>query len=85
MSSNHVPKKNKIEISTIIAPKIAPKVGLSSQLQGKSLESSLALTDLNISTLNLIFNLINLIFQLLIFQLLCISAYFRFFEILLKI
>jgi hypothetical protein len=44
MSSDHVPKNN-IEILTIIAPKIAPKVGLISQLQGKSLESSLALTD----------------------------------------
>ncbi len=45
MSSNHVSKKNNIEISTIIAPKIAPKVGDFSQLQGKSLESTLALTD----------------------------------------
>jgi hypothetical protein len=38
-------QKNQIEISTIIAPKIASKVGLFSQLQGKSLESTLALTD----------------------------------------
>jgi hypothetical protein len=44
MSSDHVPKKNNFEISTIIAPKSDPKVGLFSQLQGKSLESSLALT-----------------------------------------
>ncbi len=34
----------KIEISTFTALTIALKVGLSSQLQGKSLESTLALT-----------------------------------------
>jgi hypothetical protein len=44
MSSNHVPKNNQIEISTFPGPKIAPKVGLFSQLQGKYLDSTLALT-----------------------------------------
>jgi hypothetical protein len=36
-------QKNKIEISTLTGPTIAFKVELFSQLQGKSLESTLAL------------------------------------------
>jgi hypothetical protein len=38
-------QKNKNEISTFTAPTIALKVGVSSQFQGKSLESTPALTD----------------------------------------
>jgi hypothetical protein len=40
-------QKNQIEISTFTAPKIAVKVGVSNQLQGKSLESSIALHTVN--------------------------------------
>jgi hypothetical protein len=44
MSSNNIPKKNQIEISTLTGPTTDLKVGAFSQLQGKSLESTLALT-----------------------------------------